>query len=438
MLDIIKDIWSESTFFELTWQQAILLSSAFLIIFGFIKRKTHAVLFIPMAIGIILVNTPGSVLTASALEQAYTLGDEKFVNQILELLNINIASVNIDAALVEEAYSLASPTRQEWIDVSISNAGFEEGQFNAIQNYLFSKPVIALIFVFCFGLVADFSLVFAYPRLILIALVSPLSVFLCLLGFAFFTGVSVPEIEMAHAFVYSLVLGDPLNSLYVHDYLAVDILPQLSAFICGVMLVMSVLQPLLMKLLTTQEERSLSIPTSNNVSEYSVVFILLMVLGCVALFFHSMLPLISVFCLGGLLQLSGFNSHINLAKKIVFLRSLMALLLFFLGTFINAENLLTYPMLILVGVGVISATSAVILGLIMAKLMNLFFKKSLNPLIGAASLSLTPMAAFLVNEEGLKETKNNFLLIPALTVSAITFIITILMSASFLAYLTRI
>ena len=180
------------------------------------------------------------------------------------------------------------------------------------------------------------------------------------------------------------------------------------------MALVPIIQPPIMKALTSQSERSISMVQLRQVSKLEKIIFPLMLLMLVALFLPSAAPLLGMFCFGNLMRECGVVDRLSKTVQ----GSLIDIVTIFLGLAVgsklSAESFLNLNTLGILSLGAVAFAIGTASGVLMAKLMNRLSSSPINPLIGAAGVSAVPMAARVVNKVGLEENPQNILLMHAM------------------------
>ena len=208
--------------------------------------------------------------------------------------------------------------------------------------------------------------------------------------------------------------ADGPTAIYVASILAPELLGAIAVAAYSYMALVPLIQPPIMKALTTQKEKAIVMNQLRNVSQKEKIFFPIILLLLVALFLPSAAPLLGMFCFGNLLKESQVVERLSEVVQ----NSLINIVTIFLGLSVGsqllAEKFLTAETLGILVLGVIAFAIGTASGVLMAKIMNLFSKNKINPLIGAAGVSAVPMAARVANKVGLEYNSQNFLLMHAM------------------------
>ena len=180
------------------------------------------------------------------------------------------------------------------------------------------------------------------------------------------------------------------------------------------MALVPIIQPPIMRFLTTPEERNIEMKQMRPVKRIEKIVFPLVVLGLCILFLPKATPLIGAMMFGNLIRESGVVDRLSHCLQNEFINIVTILLGLAVGSKLGADNFLKSQTLFILGLGLAAFIIGTASGVLLAKLMNLFIKEKINPLIGAAGVSAVPMAARVVNRVGTEANPHNHLLMHAM------------------------
>ena len=180
------------------------------------------------------------------------------------------------------------------------------------------------------------------------------------------------------------------------------------------MALVPLIQPPIMKLLTTEKERGIVMVQLREISQTEKILFPLLLLGLVALVLPSATPLIGMFCFGNLMRESGVVERLSQTAQNSLINIVTIGLGLGVGAKLQATEFLKFSTIAILLLGMVAFAIGTASGVLLAKFMNNFSKEPLNPLIGAAGVSAVPMAARVVNKVGLETNKSNHLLMHAM------------------------
>ena len=272
------------------------------------------------------------------------------------------------------------------------------------------KGLFPLIIFMGVGAMTDFGPLIANPKTALLGGAAQFGIFGALLMAYCLFGFTMPE-----AASIGIIGGaDGPTSIYVTTKLAEHLLGPSAVAAYSYMALVPVIQPPIMKLLTSEAERKIKMTQLRDVSKREkIVFPLLILLLCVILL-PSACPLLGALCFGNLCKECGVVERLSDTMQNALINIVTIFLGLSVGSKLSASQFLTVQTLFILLLGIIAFSLATAGGVLMAKLMNLCSKTKVNPLIGSAGVSAVPMAARVSNKVGLEADPQNFLLMHAM------------------------
>jgi oxaloacetate decarboxylase beta subunit len=293
----------------------------------------------------------------------------------------------------------------------------------SVLNYLYFGVIAGvyppLIFL-GIGAMTDFSVLISQPRLIILGAAAQLGVFATLIG-AIIIGSQVPMLglgdpsdpnELLRAAAAIGIIGgaDGPTAIYVSSRLAPELLGAITVSAYSYMALVPVIQPPIMRLLTTREERLIRMAPPPEVSHLQrVLFPIIGLLVCTFIV-PDTLPLLGMLFFGNLLKESGVTARLARTARDPFIDSITILLGLTVGASTQASVFLSPRSIVIFALGAFAFAFATASGILFAKFMNLFMREKINPLIGAAGVSAVPNAARVVQTVVHKEDPNNFVI----------------------------
>lgn len=259
------------------------------------------------------------------------------------------------------------------------------------------------------GAMTDFGPLIANPKSLLLGAAAQLGIFLAFIG-ARFLGFTPQE-----AGSIGIIGGaDGPTAIFVTSKLSPELLGPIAVAAYSYMALVPVIQPPIMKALTTKEERMIEMKELRPVSKTEKILFPIVVTIFVSLLVPSATPLVGCLMLGNLMRESGVVDRISKTAQ----NELMNIVTIFLGISVGAtataQTFLTAKTLGILAMGICAFALGTAGGVLLAKFMNLFMKQKINPLIGSAGVSAVPMAARVSQVVGQKENPGNFLLMHAM------------------------
>ena len=277
--------------------------------------------------------------------------------------------------------------------------------------------VFPLLIFMGVGAMTDFGPMLANPRTLLLGAAAQLGIFGTLLGALALTVWGVPgfDFTMREAASIAIIGGaDGPTSIFVTSKLAPDLLGPIAVAAYSYMALVPLIQPPIMRALTTEKERAIVMTQLRPVSQAEKIIFPLVLLLLISLLLPDAAPLIGMFCLGNLMRECGVVERLADTTRNALINIVTIALGLAVGSKLSADSFLQLKTLGILVLGMVAFCVGTAGGVLMAKLMNLFSKHKINPLIGSAGVSAVPMAARVSNRVGLESNPQNFLLMHAM------------------------
>ena len=276
-------------------------------------------------------------------------------------------------------------------------------------HYGLEWEIIPCIIFLGLGAMTDFGPLIANPKTLIIGAGAQLGVFIT------FTGTVLAGFTLKEAASVSIIGGaDGPTTIYLTQHLAPQLLGANALAAYSYMAMVPLIQPGIMKLMTTAKERKIRMRQLRPVSKQEKILFPLVTAGIVALLVPAVIPLMGMFMLGNLMKECGVVNRLTDTAQ----GSLMNIMTIFLGLSVgatmHADNFLSWKPLFIFGLGLIDFGVCTMGGMLTVKIMNLFIKEKMNPLIGSAGVSAVPMAARVSQTQGTRYNPSNFLLMHAI------------------------
>lgn len=361
MLQTIKDFYMTTGFDNMTAGQFAMIIVSFVLLYLAIKRGFEPLLLIPIAFGMFLTNLPAAGLMASP-EYA------------------------TDGSMLQPGGLL---------------------YYIYQGNKLGIFPPLIFLGV---GAMTDFGPLIANPKSLLLGAAAQFGIFI-----TFFGAIALNLFTPAEAASIGIIGGaDGPTAIFLSSKLAPHLLGSIAVAAYSYMALVPVIQPPIMKALTTKEERQIKMSQLRPVSKLEKIVFPILATLIVSLIVPPAAALVGMLMLGNLFRESGAVARLTDTAQ----NALMNIVTIFLGTTVGAtataEAFLNVKTLAIMGLGVIAFAFGTAAGVILAKIMNKFLKEPINPLIGSAGVSAVPMAARVSQVVGQKENPSNFLLMHAM------------------------
>jgi oxaloacetate decarboxylase beta subunit len=285
------------------------------------------------------------------------------------------------------------------------------GLLNVLYTYGIESEVIPLLIFLGVGAMTDFTPTVARPVSFIFGATAQLGVFVVFL-IAYLSGMFTVN-EAASVGIIGGSDGPP--TVYLTAALAPHLLGPITLVAYSYMALVPILQPPIIRLLTTKEERAIYMkPQVRQVSRLELVLFPIIIFIVAALLVPKSVPLIGMFMFGNLLRASGVTDRLAQSAGGVFIDVLTFLLGIIVGSLMPASVFLQWQTLAIIGLAIVAFAFSTAGGLLSAKFVNLFLKEKINPMIGAAGVSAVPMSARVVQKMGQEANPRNFLLMHAM------------------------
>ena len=300
---------------------------------------------------------------------------------------------------------------------NIPNAGFTEpgGMLYYIYHIGIETGVFPLIIFMGVGALTDFGALIANPKTLFLGAAAQFGIFATLFGAILLNYVPGMEFSMTDAAAIAIIGGaDGPTAIFLASKLAPQLLGAIAVAAYSYMALVPLIQPPIMRALTTREERQIKMKQLRPVSKREKIIFPLAVLMMTILFLPAATPLVGMFCLGNLMRESGVVDRLSSTAQNELINIVTIFLGLGVGSKLSAEAFLNVETLGILALGAIAFSIGTAAGVLMAKLMNKLSDEPINPLIGAAGVSAVPMAARVANKVGLEANPHNFLLMHAM------------------------
>ncbi|MDN2664325.1 sodium ion-translocating decarboxylase subunit beta [Psychromonas sp. 14N.309.X.WAT.B.A12] len=300
---------------------------------------------------------------------------------------------------------------------NIPNAGFndEGGMLYYIYHIGIETGIFPLIIFMGVGALTDFGALIANPKTLFLGAAAQFGIFATLFGAILLNLVPGFEFSLADASAIAIIGGaDGPTAIFLASKLAPDLLGAIAVAAYSYMALVPIIQPPIMRALTTPAEREIKMEQLRPVSKKEKIIFPLAVLFMTILFLPAATPLVGMFCLGNLMRESGVVDRLSSTAQNELINIVTIFLGLGVGSKLSADKFLNLETLGILGLGAIAFSIGTASGVLMAKGMGRFSKSPINPLIGAAGVSAVPMAARVANKVGLEANPHNFLLMHAM------------------------
>jgi len=367
----ILEFFEQMGFMNMTLQQGIMLLLSFFLLFLAIKKQYEPLLLLPIAFGMLLTNLPGAGMYHSELWTAF--------------LDANSPAYHSYGTIMREGGLL-----------DILYIGVKAGVY----------PCLIFMGV---GAMTDFGPLIANPKSLLLGAAAQLGIFL-----TFLAANSMGFTEAQAGSIGIIGGADGPTSIFLTSKLAPELLGPIAIAAYSYMALVPVIQPPIMRALTTKKERAIKMSQLRPVSKTEKIIFPIAITTIVALILPDAAPLIGCLMLGNLAKECGVVDRLSKTMQ----NELMNIVVIFLGLTVGAtataSSFLDWSTIKIMVMGVVAFGCGTAGGILLAKLMNVFSKEKINPLIGSAGVSAVPMAARVSQQVGQEENPSNFLLMHAM------------------------
>ena len=402
------EFFSTLGIFSITIGQSIMIFVGLLLIYLAINKKFEPLLLLPIGFGALLTNIPEIGLSMSPIEKLI------YVNNPDEISTI-VSEISIDGLNLSEFLKNASFSELKLLNIEAQNLGYSPGILYIFYETAIGSGIAPLLIFMGVGAMTDFGPLLANPKTLILGAAAQFGIFATVMGALLLDYYGLIEFTLKQAAATGIIGGaDGPTAIYVSSILAPELLGPIAVAAYSYMALVPLIQPPIMKALTTENERSISMVQLRNVSQKEKIVFPIMLFLLVGLLLPSAAPLLGMLCLGNLMKESLVVDRLSDVAQ----NSLINIVTIFLGLSVGsklaADKFLSPETLGILILGMIAFAIGTAAGVLVAKLINIFSKTKINPLIGAAGVSAVPMAARVVNKVGLEYNSQNHLLMHAM------------------------
>ena len=403
----INSLLSSFGFFYITQGQVIMLFVGLTLLYLAINKKFEPLLLVPIGFGTILSNIPEIGLAYSGLEKIIFENDPETLSNLAMLLGLDF--INADVVKNLDLVSLSNAEKYA------AELGYTSGILYKFYSVSIGSGIAPLLIFMGVGAMTDFGPMLANPKTLILGAAAQFGIFATVIGALYLNNFEAFDFTLQQAAATGIIGGaDGPTAIYVASILAPELLGAIAVAAYSYMALVPLIQPPIMRMLTSKEERVIEMVQMRSVSQREKIFFPLILLLLVGLLLPSAAPLLGMFCFGNLLKESLVVERLSEVVQNSLINIVTIVLGLSVGSKLVAEKFLTAETLGILALGIIAFGIGTAAGVIMAKIMNLFVKDKINPLIGAAGVSAVPMAARVANKVGLQYNSQNFLLMHAM------------------------
>ncbi len=360
-------LWQTSGLAQIAPGTVVMMAVGLALLYLAIRKRFEPLLLVPIGFGTILINIPGAGFDAAPVYDA-------------------LGQMESPGGLLYYVY----------------HVGIESGMF----------PLIIFMGV---GAMTDFGPLLANPKTLLLGAAAQVGIFATVMGAVALSSLGILDFSIRDAASIGIIGGaDGPTAIFVTSKLSPELLGAVAVAAYSYMALVPIIQPPIMKLLTTERERKIKMEQLRPVSATEKIIFPLLLLIMVALFLPTAAPLLGMFCFGNLMRECGVVARLSETTQNALINIVTIFLGLGVGSKMSADKFLNWETLGILGLGMVAFCIGTAAGVLMAKLMNTFTHTPINPLIGSAGVSAVPMAARVSNKVGLEANPHNFLLMHAM------------------------
>jgi sodium ion-translocating decarboxylase beta subunit len=402
------EFFSTLGIFSLTIGQSVMILVGLLLIYLAISKKFEPLLLLPIGFGALLTNIPEIGLSMSPIEKLI------YVNNPVEI-SIIIKELSISGFNLSEFVKNASFSDLQSLNIAAQNLGYSPGILYIFYETAIGSGIAPLLIFMGVGAMTDFGPLLANPKTLILGAAAQFGIFATVMGALLLDYYGLIEFTLKQAAATGIIGGaDGPTAIYVSSILAPELLGPIAVAAYSYMALVPLIQPPIMRALTTENERTISMVQLRSVSQKEKIVFPIMLFLLVGLLLPSAAPLLGMLCLGNLMKESLVVDRLSDVAQ----NSLINIVTIFLGLSVGsklaADKFLSPETLGILILGMVAFAIGTAAGVLVAKLINIFSKTKINPLIGAAGVSAVPMAARVVNKVGLEYNSQNHLLMHAM------------------------
>lgn len=366
-MENLMSLWATSGLSQIELGQLVMMVVGLSLLFLAIRKGFEPLLLVPIGFGTILANIPGAGFDA--------------------------------APIYDQLGNLESPGGLLYY---IYNAGIATGLF----------PLIIFMGV---GAMTDFGPLLANPKTLLLGAAAQVGIFTTVLGAVGLSHFGILDFSIRDAASIGIIGGaDGPTAIFVTSKLSPDLLGAVAVAAYSYMALVPIIQPPIMRALTSPEERKIEMVQLRSVTKSEKIVFPLTLLFLVAMLLPDAAPLLGMFCFGNLMRECGVVDRLSDTTQNALINVVTIFLGLGVGSKMSSDKFLNPETMGILALGAVAFCIGTASGVLMAKLMNMLSTKKVNPLIGAAGVSAVPMAARVANRVGLEANPQNFLLMHAM------------------------
>jgi oxaloacetate decarboxylase beta subunit len=408
----LLNLWHSTGLYQIQLGQAFMVCIGLALLYLAIKRGFEPLLLVPIGFGGILANIPGAGLAYSAFENALLSGDPAVLVAMSQVL-----AIASDATVTDIKYAFEHSSAAQHLAAlqQAADSGFNNGMLYNFYSVAIATGLAPLVIFMGVGAMTDFGPLLANPKTLVLGAAAQFGIFATVLGAVGMTSLGWMDFSIQDAAAIGIIGGaDGPTAIYVASVLAPDLLGAIAVAAYSYMALVPMIQPPIMRALTTEVERKIEMVQLRAISKVEKICFPLVLLILVGLVLPDAAPLLGMFCFGNLMRECGVVDRLSDTTQNALINVTTIFLGLSVGSKLSADKFLDLNTLGILILGLVAFAIGTACGVVMAKGLNLVSKNKINPLIGSAGVSAVPMAARVSNKVGLEANPHNFLLMHAM------------------------
>lgn len=411
-MDKLLDLWFASGIYNVSGGQVIMIAVGLLLLYLAIRKNFEPLLLVPIGFGGILANIPEAGLAFSAVENAVHFASPELLAGLASVLGVT----GIDPHDILHAYHTSNASTHAAATLLANDNSFNNGMLYNFYTVAIASGAAPLIIFMGVGAMTDFGPLLANPKTLFLGAAAQFGIFATVLGAVGLTSLGLMDFSIQDAAAIGIIGGaDGPTAIYVASLLSPQLLGAIAVAAYSYMALVPLIQPPIMRALTTDAERKIKMVQLRHISKLEKILFPLLLLVLVAMLLPDAAPLLGMFCFGNLMRECGVVDRLSDTSQNALINIVTIFLGLSVGSKLSADKFLDIQTLGILVLGIIAFGIGTAMGVLMAKLLNkMAGGNSINPLIGSAGVSAVPMAARVSNKLGLEANAQNFLLMHAM------------------------
>ncbi|WP_027855788.1 sodium ion-translocating decarboxylase subunit beta [Marinobacterium litorale] len=411
-MDKLLELWLASGIYNISFGQALMMVIGLVLLYLAIRKNFEPLLLVPIGFGGILANIPEAGLAFSAVENAIHFAKPEVLSALAGALGVE----GTDPYAILQGYKVASHSVHTAATDIALDAGYNNGMLYNFYLVAIASGAAPLIIFMGVGAMTDFGPLLANPKTLFLGAAAQFGIFATVLGAVGLSMTGVMDFSIQDAAAIGIIGGaDGPTAIYVASLLSPHLLGAIAVAAYSYMALVPMIQPPIMRALTSEAERKIKMHQLRPVSKTEKIVFPILLLMLVALLLPDAAPLLGMFCFGNLMRECGVVDRLSDTAQNALINIVTIFLGLSVGSKLSADKFLDLETLGILVLGVIAFGIGTACGVLMAKLLNkLEGGNAINPLIGSAGVSAVPMAARVSNKIGLEANPQNFLLMHAM------------------------